>query len=80
MTPFQRQVIDAARAKEAEEQQRQQEQMQQQHGQGGSPARNTRAGGAASGGSKQVGDRQETVRYVNRTEYPDHDVHHDSES
>lgn len=74
MTPFQRQVIDAARKAEHEAQQRQQEEMQQQYGQGG-PTRNARAGGSPGGDT--VGDRKETVRYINREEYPDHPAHDD---
>lgn len=74
ITPFQRQVLDAA---VAEENRRQEERQQEMKGQT-SPARptNPRAGGVGpkSGPQSQFG-QHETVRYINKNENPDHPVH-----
>lgn len=75
ITPFQRQVLDAATAKEHQEKQKKQEEMRQQQGQGG-PSRptNSRSGGVGPNNGSDMG-QHETVRYVNENEYPDHPVH-----
>jgi len=82
VTPFQRQVLDAASRKEHEQQERKREEMQQQGPGGGSPGpsrpTNPRSNGVGKnpggGGTSDLG-QQETVRYVNRSENPDHPVH-----
>jgi hypothetical protein len=69
ITPFQRQVIDAANEKEAEEQERRQEEARK--GNSGGRPRNSRAQGSEGSDMSQ----EETVRYVNKQENPDHDIH-----
>jgi len=81
VTPFQRQVLDAASQKEHKEQERKREEMQEQGPGGGSsgPSRptNPRSNGVGPGGGGGAPDlgQHETVRYVNRNENPDHPVH-----
>lgn len=74
LTPFQRQILDAAEAHEAEQKRQRQEEMRQQAQQGGSGRqRNSRArsGGGPSGGGET---NAETVRYINERESdPDYD-------
>lgn len=72
LTPFQKQVLDAAEQKEAEEQKRKREEARQQHGRGGR-SRNARSGSGDSPGSTV--EQEETVRYINKQENPDHEVH-----
>jgi len=78
LTPFQNQVLDAAEKAEAEEQERKREEMRekQQRG-GGGPTRNSRTSGGSPGGSPNNSGmgQEETVRYINKQENPDHEVH-----
>jgi hypothetical protein len=70
LTPFQNQVLDAAEKKEQEEKEKQREEARNGNG----PQRNSRGGpSGGSPGSKM--EQEETVRYVNRQENPDHEVH-----
>jgi hypothetical protein len=71
LTPFQNQVLDAAQRKEAEEKERKREEARNNSGGGGQPSRprNSRAGGGDGMGG------EETVRYVNESEQPDHEIH-----
>lgn len=77
ITPFQRQVLEFALAKEEEEKQKRQEEIKQEAQGGGghnTPPKNPRAGGGASSNTHNLGG-EETVRYVNEQEYPNHEVH-----
>ena len=75
MTPFQRQVIAAARQKEHEAQQEQMPDMDGQQPQSPSRPKNARAGSTSTPSAGPTGSRSETIRYVNRDEYPDHPAH-----
>lgn len=76
MTPFQRQVIAAARKWEAEQERERQQELHQQAGGGGADRpRNSRASGG-TGGQSGLG-QEETVRYINKQENPDHPVFQD---
>lgn len=72
LTPFQNQVLDAASAKEQEEKEKAREEARQ--GNNGRQ-RNPRAGGSGGGSAGSGIEQKETVRYVNKNEYPDHEIH-----
>jgi hypothetical protein len=71
MTPFQGQVLDQAQVKENKEKEKAREEARN----GNTPTRNGR--GRSSGNNTGGSDieREETVRYINKEENPDHDVH-----
>lgn len=75
LTPFQNQVLDAAETYENEKEKERMEEARNNGSSGSQPQRNPKAGagGGASGGSTV--DQEETVRYVNKDHYPDHNIH-----
>jgi len=74
LTPFQNQVLDAAQKKEAEEKKRQREEARNQGGKSGRQRNPKSSGPAGQGGF----EREETVRYINKEENPDHQIHEES--
>jgi hypothetical protein len=71
MTPFQGQVLDNAQVFENKEKERQRKEARN----GNSPTRNGPSPSSGNNAGNSDMTREETVRYINKQENPDHDVH-----
>jgi hypothetical protein len=74
LTPFQRQVYSATKAKEAEEKEKKREEaLGEGAGGGGGPSRPRNPRSSSHPNSQNSGmNQQETVRYINKSENPDY--------